>query len=109
VPFTEITAVPGVGALALPPDDFEPPLEFLDEPPDEGVEGDEAFSSLSCCANGSLLAKRLNDVNCPSATGGGVADASDGSVGEPGACVPLLSVGAARLGFGVVVELATWS
>jgi len=35
------------------------------EPDEEGdVELD--FSSLSCCANGSLLAKRLNDASWPS-------------------------------------------
>jgi hypothetical protein len=71
---TEITAVPGCGALALPPVEDEPP-PLPDEPPDEdadgededeeddddGVEEELGPSSLSCCENGSLLAKRLNE------------------------------------------------
>ena len=41
------------------PGDVEPPeVDPDDEEPDE-----LGFSSLSCCANGSLLAKRLKDVS----------------------------------------------
>src|SRR5262245_28934932 len=68
VPFTEMTAVPGLGSLALaPPDEDLPPRPALEPPPAPPV-GDvepnaSGFLSLSCCANGSLLAKRLNDVS----------------------------------------------
>ena len=79
-----MTAVPGLGALALRPgDEDEPPLPLEPEPPDEPpgdrVEEDVAGSSLSCCANGSLLANRLKDDSWPSATGGAEADANDES------------------------------
>jgi hypothetical protein len=71
VPFTEITADPGVGAFAPgtpepeedEPPELEPELE-LDEADDELAE--LLFSSLSCCANGSLLANRLNEASWPS-------------------------------------------
>jgi len=94
VPLTEITAVPGVGALALRPSDDEPPLPPLEEPPDDPPaeppddedEDDASELSLICWAKGSLLANRLNDESCPSATTGAGEDASDGSVDgvEPG-------------------------
>jgi hypothetical protein len=67
---TEITAVPGVGALALPPppepEDEEPsPLDEppAEEPPELDPEdgADESDSSLSCCENGSLLANMLKE------------------------------------------------
>lgn len=66
VPLTEITALPGAGlvpdatgvaAVDDPVDDPEP-----DELPDD-EDDDPSFSSLSCCAKGSLLAKRLKDAN----------------------------------------------
>jgi hypothetical protein len=64
---TEITAVPGLGALALRlPDDGDgvlPAPELALEPPDEEGDGEVDGSSLNCCANGSLLAKRLNDAS----------------------------------------------
>ena len=61
-----MTALPGPGAAPVPPElggaeDVEP-----DEVEPDEVEPDDAelvFSSLSCCANGSLLAKRLKDVS----------------------------------------------
>src|SRR5436190_14834383 len=103
-----MTAVPGVGALALPPDDddWPPPLlEPPEEPADEGAGEDAAGGlSLSCCANGSLLAKRLKDDSWPSGdTGTDARDGSDGVV--PGASLPP-SVGAARLGVPAVVVVA---
>ena len=109
VPLTEMTAVPGLGALALPPDDEDEPLlplepEWADGPAAEGAEEDVAGLSLSCWANGSLLANRLKDDSWPSATGGADADASeepDDGV-EMGAWLPP-SVGAARVGVPVVV------
>jgi len=119
---TEITAVPGCGALVppLPPDedDDSPPLPELELPegdPEEGAGEDEddeeepcAVSSLSCCAKGSLLANRLNDDSWPSATGGAEADASDPSPDavEAGAALPP-SVGAARLGVPAVVVVVS--
>ena len=74
MPFTEMTALPGPGAFPVPPEvpepeevepgDVEPPeVDPDDEEPDE-----LGFSSLSCCANGSLLAKRLKDASWPSCT-----------------------------------------
>jgi hypothetical protein len=84
-----MTAVPGVGALALPTDEelLLPWLELLEEersfePPEDapdGEEGDEELvaSSLNCCAKGSLLAKRLKEDSCPSWTFGGADDASE--------------------------------
>jgi hypothetical protein len=77
---TEITAVPGAGAV--PPlfeGDFVPPPELFEEPPADEEEAED-FSSLICWANGSLLAKRLKDVSVPSASVGAVEEASDGSV-----------------------------
>src|SRR6266576_4588947 len=107
-----MTAVPGAGALAPPLlGDFPPWPEPAVEPPDDDDDDDpvEPDFSLSCCANGSLLANRLNDVNWPSATTGTEEEAS----GEPGVVVALgvwlpPRVGAARLGVPaveVVVEL----
>src|SRR6266511_3557886 len=99
-------AVPGFGALALPPeDDFVPPPELVEESPPDAPGDELDFLSLNCCANGSLLAKRLNDVSWPSATAAAAADASDGSEPEPapGVWLPLLRVGAARLGVPAVV------
>jgi hypothetical protein len=86
-----MTAVPGVGALALPlplPADSPPLPEPELEPPEDPEDPDDALEpdfSLSCCANGSLLAKRLKDDSWPSATTGADAEAS----GEPGVVVAL--------------------
>jgi hypothetical protein len=113
---TEITAVPGLGALALPPeDDADSPLPPLGteerpvevEPPADGPEEEVGASSLSCCAKGSLLANRLKDESWPSATGGAEDDASDESVEDvdAGASLPP-SVGAARLGVPAVVDVS---
>src|SRR5690349_6309548 len=105
-----MTAVPGVGALALPlPDelDWPPPLEApedpADEPPDE-EDDDAAGESLSCCEKGSLLANMPNDESWPSATGGAVDEASDGSAeGVDAGVSPPPREGAARLGVPPVV------
>src|SRR6266540_523950 len=105
-----MTAVPGFGALVLPPDGgFDPPpVVFEPLPDDDEAAGD--FSSLTCCAKGSLLAKRLNDVSWPSASVGAGTEASDGSVDglELGAWLPPLSVGAARLGVPVVAVFVSY-
>ena len=127
VPFTEMTAVPGVGALALLTDEgllvpwLPPPLERPLDPPDDGRDdeeegGDEedddeeddgelAESSLSCCANGSLLAKRLNEESCPSSTLGGADEASAEPVEDDvdAGVSPPPREGAARLGVPAVV------
>src|SRR2546423_12216983 len=101
-----MTALPGAGAFARGTADPDPEPD-ADEPPVE--EDDElelllGFWSLSCCANGSLLANRLNEASCPSS-----ADAVD-AMGE---APPVVtgdwslppSVGAASVGVpvGVVV------
>src|ERR671930_793946 len=107
-----MTALPGVGAVA--PGRLEPepepdvPVELDGE---EELELDELlFSSLSCCANGSLLANRLNDASWPSCTVGAPVPVEVAlAVAAVGSCVPLPSVGAASVGVapaGVVVELA---
>src|SRR5262249_51620347 len=104
-----MTAVPGVGALALPCEEYPPLLEPPDEEPDEDDDDEDEdegadWLSLSCCANGSLLAKRLNDDSCPSSTFGAGDDASEESADGVDAGVSLpLSEGAARLGVPVVV------
>src|SRR5215831_12773504 len=112
-----MTAVPGVGALALPCEEYPPlllppeerPFEPPDEEPDEDDDDEDEdegadWLSLSCCANGSLLAKRLNDDSCPSSTFGAGDDASEESADGVDAGVSLpLSEGAARLGVPVVV------
>ena len=98
--------MPGVPGSAVPE-----PLE-----PDEPDEPDEPTgragraraaspSSLSCCANGSLLAKRLKDASCPSWTTG-VPGAGVGVEPETDAgCSAPPSVGAASVGVPVgVVE-----
>lgn len=127
VPFTEMTAVPGVGALALLPGEglpdeglrvpwLPPPLERPLGPPedaldDEEEDGDEeddaelAESSLSCCANGSLLAKRLKEESCPSSTLGGADEASAEPVEDDvdDGVSPPPREGAARLGVPAVV------
>ena len=81
-----MTAVPGVGALAPPllREGFAFWPEPAVEPPDDDDPLEPDFSR-SCCANGSLLANRLKDVNWPSATAGGEEEASD----EPGVVVAL--------------------
>ena len=107
-----MTALPGAGALpgtvgTLGP--AAPPLEELPEPDDED---EELFVSLSCWANGSLLANLLNDANCPSCTVGAGAEASEPvepGVVPPGCSAPL-NDGAASVGVpeaaGVVEVLA---
>ena len=117
---TEITAVPGCGELALLPADGDPPppLDELpdeeDDEEDEEEEEDEDVAdeevpspSLSCCENGSLLAKRLKEDSCPSATGG--ADASDPLGEGVDGVSPPPSDGAARMGVPVVVVAAGFS
>src|SRR5919112_5667243 len=110
-----MTAVPGVGSLALPP---PPPLGELSlpEPAEELPDDDEEPAddrpdepSLSCWAKGSLLAKRLNEVSCPSAGATAGAEASEGlGAAELGVWLPL-RLGAARVGVvpGVVVAPAS--
>jgi hypothetical protein len=72
IPFTERTTLPGAGALVPPEPELgtEPPpdgdkpgeeLPPLDEPPLEGAPADVVVDI--CCANGSLLANRLNDAS----------------------------------------------
>ena len=84
VPFTEITAVPGFGALAPPP--LEPPLPPLPEPepalepPEEDDVDEPSDLSLSCCAKGSLLANRLKDESWPSATTGAAVPVDDAGI-----------------------------
>src|SRR5207248_9453750 len=103
-----MTALPGAGAFPPPvgPEPAPPP-RGVDEPPD--VDGAEPvavllFSSLSCCANGSLLANRLKDASVPSCTAGAAEEARDVSVPVDGAGValPPASVGAASVGVPVV-------
>ena len=69
VPLTEMTALPGAGAL--PRGTPELPLgEPLDGVPADGfVEGDAEPDDgvvWICGANGSLVSKRLKDASCPS-------------------------------------------
>src|SRR5713101_3951778 len=106
-----MTALPGPGTLPGTlglPGLALPPLEELPED-----EGEEVFVSLSCCTNGSLLAKRLKDASWPSCTVVVGVEAS-GAVAlvvvVPG-CWPPLKVGAASVGVpaggaAVVDELA---
>ena len=71
-----MTALPGAGALAPGTPEPDPELEpDEDDPPVDGDgEDDEPvlvlLSSLSCWANGSLLANRLKDASWPSCTAG---------------------------------------
>src|SRR5256714_13345478 len=63
-----MTALPGAGAFARGTADPDPEPD-ADEPPVE--EDDElelllGFWSLSCCANGSLLANKLKEASWPS-------------------------------------------
>src|SRR5881227_2930137 len=108
-----MTALPGAGAFGPEADDPEPEPEPEPDPEPDAplLEEDEelelllVFSSLSCCANGSLLANRLNEASWPSWT-----DGAGDAVSEPPAVVlgdasPPASVGAASVGVpvGVVV------
>ena len=65
VPLTEITALPGPGDCTPPVDGDEPPTVAGELPPPEEDPEPEppVASSESCCANGSLLANRLNDAS----------------------------------------------
>src|SRR5256885_7049416 len=101
-----MTALPGAGALAPGTADPDPEPD-ADEPPVE--EDDELellldFWSLSCCANGSLLANRLNEASWPSSAGAVEAIGEAPPVGA-GDWSPAPSVGAASVGVpvGVVV------
>src|SRR3989442_9276309 len=98
-----MTALPGAGWLpgmdGVPPEEEEPepdeplePVEPLEPPVPAGC-------SLSCCANGSLLAKRLNEASWPSCTAGGeTSDPAPPGVGVLGGpCAPW-RVGAASDG-----------
>src|SRR4051794_41940617 len=96
-PLTEITAVPGLGALALPPPEEEllppelelgvapppPPLPAGDddEPPEPAVDG---ALSLHCCGKGALVAERVEAGRRPAAakgTRGGGGEAPGGGRG----------------------------
>src|SRR5919108_608415 len=109
-----MTALPGGGAFPpAAPEPLRPPFEAGDPLDADGAEPVEAllFSSLTCCANGSLLAKRLKDASVPSCTEDVPDDASEVSVPVDGAAValPPASVGAASVGVapvGVVVAEA---
>src|SRR5438132_12483499 len=100
-----MTALPGAGELpgiagSLSGLDFEPLPLLEDEPPPL------LPWSLNCWANGSLLANRLNEASCPSATVA-VPEANEpvAGVGVVAGPAELWSVGAASEGVpaGVVV------
>src|SRR5512133_695534 len=98
-----MTAVPGLGALPWRPGTpglAEPPPE--EPPPEESPEDEEdgeLCASLSCCAKGALLAKRLKDASWPSWTVGVAATSAPEAsvVVAPGVSAPR-KVGAARVG-----------
>ena len=57
-----MTALPGAGALPGTVGTVGPAPPPLEELPEDPVE-EEPGVSLSCCENGSLLAKRLKDAS----------------------------------------------
>src|SRR5438309_10030323 len=96
-----MTALPGAGAFAPGTADPDPePEPDADEPPVE--EDDElelllVFWSLSCCANGSLLANRLKEASWPSSAGA-VEAIGEATPVVAGDWSPAPSVGAASVG-----------
>src|SRR6184192_1647541 len=98
-----MTALPGWGALPELPVEGPRPggVEPAGAAPGDEEPEELGFSSLSCCANGSLLAKRLKDASWPSCTRGTLPEASEpvGSVVVPALpCSAPWRVGAASVG-----------
>src|SRR6266545_1797976 len=101
-----MTPLPGAGALPEVAGPEEPePLE--PEPPEPDDPVDVTSSSLSCCANGSLLAKRENEASCPSCPTGAPEDASEPALllELAAGCSAPASVGAASEGVPLDVEV----
>jgi hypothetical protein len=95
---TEMTAVPGCGDELGPCGTVGVTLAPDPEPLDDPPELSELCSSLSCCENGSLLAKRLKEASCPFKAAA-VSEAAAASVGVAAAgCSAPLSEGAASEG-----------